>query len=219
LGVQNAANLTAPYAYLRSNTITISSITVFVCSYNYANTKVWTLTQVDPVSGLPTGLGSIDLTADPTAFSGHDQAILVIYPNKLDYGVYYLTYSVTIKYTMDYAGTIRTLYSQTYTHIQIVKAGLNVFGLKNGIMQQVYGVDQQIVLDPGSFSVDLDKFVDPSTLYYTFYCRKVPTGQSTALYFSGGGAITRLGALPNVYQVYSPTFSSNCFTSSICLIS
>ncbi len=213
LSIQNPGSLTNPSAYLRSNMITLTGITAFSCSFNYTNTKSWSLVKVDPMSGDQIG-APIDLTADSAAFSGYDQAILVIYPNSLDFGVYYLVYSAKIIYSMDHGLSFLTLNSQSSTHIQIVRSGLNIFGLPNGLLQQTYGTGQQIVLDPGSFSADMDKSVDPSTLSYVFYCQKVPSGQSTSAYFSRGGPITRLDSIPNMFQVYSSTFSSNCFASN-----
>jgi hypothetical protein len=153
------------------------------------------------------------LTADQLSFSGYDAATLVVYPNVLDYGVYLFTYSVAVVYSMDRGVTLLTLQAESSTYVEYVKSGLNVFGFLNGILQQTYGLLQQIVIDPGTKSVDLDNVVDPSKLNYTFYCQKVPSYQSTSAYFSNGGAISQLGST-NLFQVYSSTFSSNCFTSN-----
>jgi hypothetical protein len=182
-----------------------------MCGYNYTNTKGWTLYKVDSATGATLG-SAIDLTSDPLSFSGFDSATLVVYPNVLDYGIYLFTYSVRILYSMDGGATTLTLQAQTSTYVEYVKTGLNIFGFLNGILQQTYGMSQQIVIDPGTNSIDLDNVVNPSTLNYTFYCQKVPSGQSTSAYFSSGGAITQLGST-NLYQVYSPTFASDCFTS------
>jgi hypothetical protein len=212
LKIQNAAPLTSPSAFLRSNTITITGITSFSCAYNYTNSKEWSLVKVDPETEKQIG-DPIDLTLDSKAFKGHDQAILVIYPLVLNFGVYYLTYTAKVIYSMDYGVTYLNIQGQASTYFQIVRTGLNVFGLQNGILQQTYAGGQEVVLDPGTFSVDMDMIVDPSSLSYLFYCQKVPSGQSTSAYFQSGGAITRLGSLPNMFQVFSSTFGSNCFSS------
>ncbi len=145
------------------------------------------------------------------SFSGFDQAILVIYSNSLDYGVYYLTYSARIIYSNDMGVTTLFLQDTTQTFIDIVPSGVNVFAFENGISQRTYGTSQRIVIDPGSFSIDMDKLVNPSTLNYTFYCQQMGIGQTTSSFFSTG-TIRRLGSLPNMFQVYNSTIGSNCFT-------
>jgi hypothetical protein len=144
------------------------------------------------------------MSASPSSYTGYDQGILVISSNTLNYGTYMLNYSVTISYNGG------SLTQSATTYITIVPTGLNVFGLTSGILQQTYGTSQQIVIDPGSNTVDLDAFVNPATLNYTFYCQVVPNGQSGMLFFNNTYPVFNLTA--NVFQLNS-TYGK-CFTSN-----
>jgi hypothetical protein len=112
------------------------------------------------------------MTANPSAYTGYDQSILVVNPNTLSYGTYMFTYSVKISYSGG------NLTQSATSNVSVVPAGLNVFGFTAGVQQQTYGTAQQIVIDPGSNSIDLDSFVNPANLSYSFYCKTVSAGQS-----------------------------------------
>jgi hypothetical protein len=215
LSIDNQGSFDNPAETQRSATLTLNSVTIMSCAFNNTNTKIWTLNEVDSLSGALIG-SPIDMTLDSTKFAGYNQGILVVYPNALGYGRYMFKYTVTITYTKNAGLTYLTLQSEVSTYIQISPTGLNVFGLPKGILQQSYGLYQQILLDAGSNTKDLDYYVDPRTLYYQFYCQVIPSGQATS-YFTDVYSIVTQYNQTNFFQVKDTTTTQTNIKSTECL--
>jgi hypothetical protein len=207
LSIENKGSFDNPMLSQRSSTLTLTSVTILSCSFDNTNTKIWTLNEVDPMSGALIG-SPIDLTQNASRFAGSNQGILVVYANSLEYGRYLFKYTVTVRYTMDGGLTYLTLQTDISTYVQIMPTGLNVFGLPKGILQQTYGLNQQILLDAGSNTKDLDLFIDPKTLYYQFFCQVIPNGYATTYYTNQYSVVTQYGTT-NYFQVKNTTTALN----------
>jgi hypothetical protein len=218
LSIENQGSLSNPMQALRSEVIILTSVTILACAFDNTNTKSWSLNEVDPETD--TLIGSpIDLTSNPVRFSGSDQAILVVYSNGLNYGRYLAKYRVTVRYTKDGGSTYLTVQSTASTYVQIKPTGLNVFGLPKGILKQTYGTSQQVVLDAGTNTIDLDAFLDTRTLQYLFYCQVIPSGQAMSYFTDPNSIVTRYGS-SNFFQVRNTTTaastpSTECLTSTL----
>jgi hypothetical protein len=196
IGILNPGTVISPVPFNRSSIVALFGSLAISCSFKYTISYAWTMVN------LATGV-STDMTINQ-GYSGYNTGILVISPNTLSYGTFKFTYTVTLSYTANGGGSFT---QSAITYVTIVPTGLNVFGLTNGILQQSYGSAQAITVDAGANTIDLDSVVNLASLNYTFYCQRVPTGQSGVLFFSNNNPITILSS--NMFQVQS-SFGS-CF--------
>jgi hypothetical protein len=200
VGILNPGTATSPVPFNHSNTVALSGSVAIACAYTYTTTYTWKMVNV------ATGV-AIDMTSN-SGYSGYNSGTLVISSNTLPFGTFKFNYTVTLSYTTNGGGTFT---QSATTYVVIVPSGLNVFGFTNGILQQAYGSAQSITVDAGSNTLDLDSIINPASLNYTFYCQRVPTGQSGVLFFSLNDPITIISS--NVFQVQS-SFGS-CFNCKI----
>lgn len=142
-------------------------------------TKKWTLYQVDAYDVIQ---NEISLSSNPSATTPQ----LVIQPNTLNYdlydlyGVYRLTYNVTINYTDSNILNLNIVkYSSMNFYLKINLTGIIVLGLQDGVQSKSYGYAQSFVFAPRTFSFYLNIDVN-ETLTYLYYCRTVDNGVANA---------------------------------------
>ena len=136
--------------------LSLSSQTYFKCDTNYSFVYNWTMTF------LLTGF-SVDLTANPTSTASQ----LVIPAYTLPYGVY----GVQIRANLIANASYNTFYSTATSYVHILPTGLVINALQNGVSSQLVGSNQAFVLDPASFSLDLDYLLtNMSSLSFAFFC-------------------------------------------------
>jgi hypothetical protein len=159
-----------PTKYLRTELFTLVSSTTLNCELTLANKKEWLIYLVNSSDG--SILSQVNLATNPTiAF-----AELVIQPNSLNFGLYKFVYRVTM---LD--GVYNNLYSsEVATFIKIKPAGIIVSSLANsvggGTLETNLGLSQSLVLNPVSYSYDLDGIVRANSLNFKFYCQVIEKG-------------------------------------------
>jgi hypothetical protein len=142
----------------------------FECSLDFTNDKLWSVSKVDQLTG--NLIKNIDVTSNPTKLNSE----LVINSNTLDYGVYRFYFKNGIYFYE--SAQYKTVSSEIETFIEIIPTGLLVFGFTNGVSYMSFGLEQEIEINPGLNSIDLDSIIQPSGLNYTFYCRALKLNDS-----------------------------------------
>ena len=160
----------APTKYLRTDLFTLVSTTTLNCVFTLANKKEWLIFLVNSSDG--SILSQVNLATNPTT----SFAELVIQPNSLNFGLYKFVYKVTM---LD--GVYNNLYaSEVATYIRIKPAGIIVSSIANsiggGTLETNLGLSQSLVLNPVSYSYDLDGIVKASSLSFKFYCQVIENG-------------------------------------------
>ena len=153
--------LSNPLEIKRSDLSSIIGLTYFECQIDFTNSKSWQVEKIDSNTGAPINL--VDLASNPT----RTHAELVFSPNTLTYGLYKVSYQVTIE------SSLATLSSQALTYIKVVPTGINVFVFKYGMQELSFGYEQEIEISPVLYSIDYDQLVDINSLSFTFSCRKI----------------------------------------------
>ena len=154
-----------PKVIYRSKLFSLSTATLFACNVSYSTAYTWTL---NILAGSTTRL--VDLSANPTAQSSE----IVMQANTLAYGLYQFRFRVDVTLS-----TSLVLSNTIETYIQIVPTGLNVFAIQNGIQSQLIGYNQEFILNPVEYTVDLDNLISPSSLTFQFYCRTTQLNANT----------------------------------------
>ena len=149
--------LVSPVSVYRSALLSLSTVTYFACNSSYILTYTWLASRMDIAQ-------TIDLTTNPTSASSQ----LIISANSLAYGLYNFTFRVEVAMWDN-----SVLSNSANTFVQIVPTGLAVYALRNGISSILIGSQQKLVLNPATYSIDLDDFISPSSLQYTFYCNTI----------------------------------------------
>ena len=172
--LNRAPSFFAPVEQKRTDLFTVLSTTTINCANSLSNTKKWLIYRVDPISG---AIGSqVTLVNNPTI----DYAEIVIQPNSLTYGLYKFIYQVSM-----YGGNTGIFVSQIDTFVKIVPTGIAVMSLANGVSEISRGLQQEIVLDPTTFSYDMDYLVSPKLLTFKFYCQILDAGFSRGFPLQG----------------------------------
>ena len=166
------------------------------CNSTLSNQKLWTLSSVDTTRNLTQ---EITLSNNPTI----NYAELVLLPNSLAYGLYFLKYSVSIN-----SGTLS---SNAFTYLQINPSGLVLSSLKlsspmyGGTIEISRGQAQSIGFDPFVFSYDKDNLAVISSLSFKYSCQVIDSGIA-------GGYPTN----PDTYElIYLDQFKENFNLSSL----
>ena len=140
--------LALPFQYQRGYDLTISSMIDLNCDLSLLTNTKWTIKNCTSTSCL-----------SPVSF---DQRIittlseLYISPKTLNYGIYELTLTVTMTDTPH-------MTSSSKVYIQITRTGVIANLLQMGTSIITRGNQQDLLLDPGTYSVDLDEnSFDPS---------------------------------------------------------
>lgn len=125
--------------------------------------KKWYLYQIN--SNDFTVIQTVDLSTNPTNLQNQ----LVIFPNKLDYGLFKTVFEVQ---SADEFST-NIFVESIETYFRIIPTGLAVFSLANGVSNLEIGYEQSIDLEPDRFSFDFDKLATINLLKFTYYCKIV----------------------------------------------
>jgi hypothetical protein len=155
--------------------------------------KVFCLSTCSPV-------GEFLLTGNPTITEQN----LTLLGNTFGYGLYRIQYNLTFSLA---DGSQVTLVNNTF--VNIVPSGIIVNILPNGASNATIGLIQELSLSPKQHSIEMDNFIDLTSLQYRFFCKLVPTDQA-GQFFANESGQTDLASAKT-----SGTLPSNsCFNST-----
>ena len=128
--------------YRRNQDFSISSRIVSNCNSSLSMTTRWTINNCTSICSTP-------IATDPSIIT--DFAEIYIPSRTLAYGTYQLRLTVTI-------GTAANLASAASAYVKINPSGITVNLVPFGTSMVTRGHEQDLTLDPGSYSVDLDGY-------------------------------------------------------------
>lgn len=140
--IPGGSTLMVPLQYRRSQDFSISTMLELKCDSSLSTTIVWTIKNCTSI----TCLNEVQLSSKiPTAFSE-----LYIPAKTLPYGIY----EVMITVIMLDAPNLK---SSSVAYVQVTASGITANLVQLGTSMITRGSDQDLFLDPGSFSVDPDE--------------------------------------------------------------
>ncbi|CAF3754605.1 unnamed protein product [Adineta steineri] len=155
--IPGQSSLSSPMSYRRSQDFYISSMIQFNCDGSLSTTTKWTVKNCTSISC------SFEIVLNEKVMTTFSE--LYIPSRTLDYGVYQLTLTVTM---ID----LPNLKSSSSVYVRITATGITANLVQLGTSMITRGNQQDLLLDPGTFSVDPDEDTFDATKWkYTYYCR------------------------------------------------
>ena len=139
--VPGQSSIGSPLQYRRSQDFSITSMIVFNCSGSLSTITTWKITNC-------TSICSNQVQTDQTITTTLSE--LYIPAKTLPYGIYELTLNVTMIDTPN-------LKSSSSVYIQITQSDITVNFIQLGVSLMTYGYEQDILFDPGTYSIDPDE--------------------------------------------------------------
>ena len=136
--IPNPSSLAAPLQYRRDQDVFISSRIELNCNSSLSMITQWTISNCTSICSSP-------IVADSTIITTF--AELFIPSRTLSYGTYQLKLTVTV-------GCATELSSSTSAYVTITPPGITVNMVLYGASMITRGEDQNLTLDPGSYSID-----------------------------------------------------------------
>ncbi|CAF1131898.1 unnamed protein product [Adineta steineri] len=144
-------------SYRRSQDFSITSMTQFNCDGSVLTTTKWTIKNCTSTSC------SVEILLSEKVMTTFSE--LYIPSRTLNYGVYQLTLTVTMIDSPN-------LKSSSSVYVRITATGITANLVQLGTSMITRGDQQDLLLDPGTFSVDPDEDTFDATKWkYTYYCR------------------------------------------------
>ncbi|CAF4676682.1 unnamed protein product [Rotaria socialis] len=154
------SSLSSPLQYRRSEAFSISSYIQLNCSGSLSNTIEW------KISHCTSTICSSETLQEQTIITTLSE--LYIPELTLDYGTYQFTLTVRMF-------AARQLSSAASAYIQIIPSNIVVNLVQFGPTMITRGYQQDLILDPGSYSIDPDTITfNASNWNYEYYCRIYP---------------------------------------------
>ncbi|CAM4977714.1 unnamed protein product, partial [Rotaria socialis] len=154
------SSLSSPLQYRRSEAFSISSYIQLNCSGSLSNTIEW------KISHCTSTICSSETLQEQTIITTLSE--LYIPELTLDYGTYQFTLTVRMF-------AARQLSSEASAYIQIIPSNIVVNLVQFGPTMITRGYQQDLILDPGSYSIDPDTITfNASNWNYEYYCRIYP---------------------------------------------
>lgn len=146
--IPGQSTLTSPVQYQRSRDFSITSTVQLNCNGSLSTTTKWTIKNCTSISCLTT------ITLDQRVITTLSE--LYIPPKILPYGTYELKLTVAMS---DFPNVT----SSSTVYVQIISTGVIANLLQMGTSMISRGSQQDLSLDPGRYSIDLDEdSFDPS---------------------------------------------------------
>ena len=188
--IQDQRALSDPLQTKRSALFTVNAEVYFQCSVDFTDTKEWKVEQVDPNTGAV--IKTIDFADNSSRFN----AELAIQPFTLGYGVYRFSFFEKVSYYSK--AELKTVSASEHTFLEIVPSGVGVFGFGDMVSEIVFGVNQDVGIQPGLYSVDYDSVVGVASLNFTFYCRVIDWNETSLFLDVDNLTVTKMGPLGNL---------------------
>ncbi|CAF1438157.1 unnamed protein product, partial [Adineta steineri] len=155
--IPGQSSLSSPISYRRSQDFFISSMIQFHCNGSLSTTKKWTIKNCSSTSC------SFEIVLDENVMTTFSE--LCIPSRTLAYGVYQLTSTVTMIDSPN-------LKASSSVYVRITATGITANLVQLGTSMITRGNQQDLLLDPGTFSVDPDEDTFDATKWkYAYYCR------------------------------------------------
>ncbi|CAF1108215.1 unnamed protein product [Adineta ricciae] len=154
--IPGVSSLASPIQFRRSQDFTIISLIQLHCNVSLLMNTQWAIKNC-------TSFCSQQVSTDPTIITTFSE--LYIPSRTLPYGLYEIKLTVTMT-NMTMLSTSATVY------VQISPSGITANLIQYGTSMITRGHQQDLQLDPGSYSVDPDQDTfNASNWKYSFYCR------------------------------------------------
>jgi hypothetical protein len=140
--IPSTSSLSSPLQYRRNEDFFISSNIQLNCKNSLSTITQWTIYNCTSTNC------SFQIQIDQTVQTTF--AELYIPPQTLSYGIYQLKLTVTMISSLN-------LISSSSAYVQIIPSGISANLLQYGTSMITRGYQQNLTLDPGTFSVDLDE--------------------------------------------------------------
>jgi len=152
--IPGGSKLANPFQYRRNQEFSIVSSITLNCNDSLSITKQWI------VKNCSTTICSIEILLDPIIVTTSSE--LYIPAKKLPFGVYELQLTVIIMSRYPW------LKSSSLVYVQIAPSDITVNLVPLGTSMITSGYGQDLLLDPGTYSIDLneDSFDSSVSLYY-----------------------------------------------------
>lgn len=178
----------------------------FLClesNFILTNQKRWQVEKMKNISGQLITTQLIDISSNPTK----SQTELTIKEYELEFGYYKITYEVLFS---------NGLLDSAYTYVKVVPTGLLILASESGLNEIQRGYKQNVILDPVNYSIDYDKSVRFSELYFKYFCRVVYPQNKNVSYPLINGSFIDLMTLKNNTQVLIElkAINQSCFSSN-----
>jgi hypothetical protein len=150
--IPGGSSLTSPIQYRRSQDFTISSMIELNCDISLATTIHWI------IKNCTSTICSFEIIVSEKVITTFSE--LYVPSRILPYGIYELTLSMVMT-------DVPTLKSSSTAYVRITATGVTANLVQLGTSMITRGDQQDLLLDPGSFSVDPDEdSFDPSVSIY-----------------------------------------------------
>jgi len=140
--IPSTSSLSSPIQYRRNEDFFISSNIQLNCNNSLSTINQWTIYNCTSTSC------SFQIQIDQTIQTTFSE--LYIPPQTLSYGIYKLKLTVTMVSSLN-------VISSSSAYVQIIPSGISANLLQYGTSMITRGYQQNLTLDPGTFSVDLDE--------------------------------------------------------------
>ncbi|UJR08943.1 hypothetical protein I4U23_013195 [Adineta vaga] len=152
----NPSSLLSPLQYQRGQSVYLLSYLQLNCNPSLSTIIKWTLKQCSSTCSTDIQLDSSIITT---------QSELFIPSNSLDYGIYELKLSVTM-------ATFPNSTSTALIYAKITPSNITANLIQFGTLMIAHGYQQDLLLNPGAYSIDPDSDTFNATNWnYDYYCR------------------------------------------------
>ena len=131
---------------------------------------------------------------------------MVLQPNTLSYDLYKITYQILNPDTLQ----LLTLQCSASTYINVTATGLSVYGLEYRITNLKIGFAQGFLLQPNTFTFDIDYIANISNLNFQFYCKKILKTDNSSFSTHDFGSELKYAQKNNLNPIGSTCFDSIC---------
>lgn len=153
---RNNSSLTSPLKFRRGQSFSIVSSFELNCDSSLATIAKWTIYSCTSNCSLQILLNQSIITTSSELF---------IPAKTLDYGTYQLILTVFMTIAPHLSSSIST-------YVQIISSDIIVSLIPRGTSMITYGYQQNLLLDPGTYSIDPDGDIfNASNWIYKYYCR------------------------------------------------
>ncbi len=139
--IPSTSSLSSPLQFRRSQDFYISSYLQLNCNNSLATITKWTISNCTSTCSSPTQIGQMIITTSSELF---------IPARTFDYGTYQLTLSVSMT-------AVTRLSSSASAYVKITSSGITANLIQFGTSMITRGHQQDLILDPGTYSIDLDE--------------------------------------------------------------
>lgn len=122
------------------------------------------------------------------------------------YGLYYVALTPLMNITTPVSYLYQSI-PPTQVYVQVIPSGINISALANFSQSATVPRYQNYTVNPPAYSIDLDSYINVSSIVYVFYCQQVSNSSGLTFYLNSSNNTDLLTAKTN------QTLASSCFNS------